>query len=112
MKGESMDEDYKIRDAYKLHDAYKLRDAIGDALIDADKRGAKGKNLRLVIAKDAYELLSEWQAKTQDCNVISWERFVKGYKQGMTNVMLCGVKIIPAEWGTGWTLYEKRKGNK
>ena len=100
MKGERMIEENR------------LRDAIGDALIAAGQRGAKEKNLRLVIAKDAYELLSKWQAKTYECNVIPWEHFVRGYKSGKTNVMLCGVKVVPAEWGTGWTLYEKRKGKK
>lgn len=96
----------------ELKEACAVRDALGDALIAAEKRGAKPKRLVITIAKDAYDALTAWQAWACDWNIIPWDDFVRGYKAGKTNVMLCDVKLIPAEWGTGWTLREKRKRGK
>ncbi len=102
MKGESMEkEDWEIRDD------------IGTALVDADMMGISPDRLVLTMAKDAYDAVMRWQEEYQkDYIAIPWERFVRGYKLKTANVKLCGVKVVPAEWGTGWTLREKRKGKK
>lgn len=89
-----------------------IRDAIGDAMIAAEKRGITPSHLVLTVAKDAYDALTAWQGWVYGYNVTPWEHFVRGYKSGKTRIELNGVKMVPAEWGTGWTLYEKRKGKK
>jgi hypothetical protein len=96
----------------ELKEPCSVRDAVGDALIAAEERGIKPSRLVLAVAKDAFDALTAWQGWVHEFNVIPWEDFVRGYKAGKTNVMLCDVKLIPAEWGTGWTLREKRKGKK
>jgi hypothetical protein len=91
----------------------KIRDDIGAALVEATwKNKIRRDDLRLTLARDAYEDLLAWQENLYDYNLIPWEMFVKGYKAGETNITLCGVRLVPAEWGTGWTLREKRKKGK
>ena len=107
-----MEEDIIADIPEELKEPCAIRDALGDALIAAEKRGIPLDRLVITVAKDAYDALMAWQEWVYGCNAIPWERFVRGYKAGKTNVMLCGVKVVPAEWGTGWTLREKRKKGK
>ena len=72
---------------------------------EAYKRGIKKERLLLFMSRDVYESL--------EANSLlgyapkSWLEFYRSYKRGEENDYFCGVRVAPAQFGTGWLLTEK-----
>lgn len=72
---------------------------------EAYKRGIKRERLLLFMSRDVYESLAANSPLGYAPK--SWLEFYRSYKRGEENDYFCGVRVAPAQFGTGWLLTEK-----
>lgn len=87
-----------------------LFDKIQREIWGAYKRGIKREKLLLFMSRDVYESLaanSPLVSTDRGYALKSWLDFYRSYKRGEENDYFCGVRVAPAQFGTGWLLTEK-----
>lgn len=82
-----------------------LFDKIQREIWDAYKGGIKRENLLLFMSHDVYESLAANSPLGYAPK--PWLEFYRSYKRGEENDYFCGVRVAPAQFGTGWLLTEK-----
>ena len=87
-----------------------LAEKILGEIWEAYKRGIKKEKLLLFMTRDVYESLaanSPLVSTDRGYAPKSWLEFYRSYKRGEENDFFCGVRVAPAQFGTGWLLTEK-----
>lgn len=78
---------------------------IQNAIFEAEDRGIRPENLRLVVTESVYERILDGPRTIT--TVLSFSELLYRYKGEFNRFTFFGVEMVPAEWGNGWTLESK-----
>lgn len=81
------------------------------AISEAYDRGIDSERLQLTVTRGIYDALTSASGVYSTAHH-TFDEFRRLSMDGETIFRFFGVRMKPAEWGTGWTLREKRKGKK
>ena len=80
---------------------------IENAIFEALSKTLTIEEIEVCVTHDVYQKLADYVKELSTLPMPSWLDFYRAYKSGRGVPVICGVKLRPAQWGTGWSIVEK-----
>lgn len=80
---------------------------IETAIFEAFSKTLPNDEIEVCVTHDVYQKLAGYVKELSTLPMPSWLDFYRAYKSGRVVPVICGVKMRPAQWGTGWSIVEK-----